>query len=111
MTSPGTSNQRATRHAVNLFVGYDIDTPPFGRTRDLSSSGIFVETKDRPSIGDMVDIHMVWGDEDVTCQAKVARHADEGIGLAFVEPNAWYLTCVEEILEASPPVRVGHRPE
>lgn len=108
-TSWETPNQRAQRHAVNLFVGYDLDTPPFGRTRDLSASGIFVETDDRPAIGDTVDIHMVWGDDNVSCQAKVARHADEGIGLAFIEPNAWFLQCVEEILDSSPPVKVGHQ--
>ncbi|MEM6731293.1 MAG: PilZ domain-containing protein, partial [Myxococcota bacterium] len=84
MEAPPSSDARAQRHAVNLFVGYDIHTPPFGRTRDLSHTGIFVETDDRPDVGAMVDIHMVWGDEDVTCQARVARHSEEGIGLAFV---------------------------
>lgn len=104
------SESRAPRHAVNLFVGYDIDTPPFGRTRDLSETGIFVETEDRPGIGSVVDIHMVWGDDNVSSQARVVRHDSSGIGLEFLSPNSWFSRCVEEILEASPPIQVALRP-
>lgn len=110
MMDSSESPNRARRHAVNLFVGYDFDTPPFGRTRDLSITGIFVETDDRPDVDATVDIHMVWGDDNVSCQARVVRHDEAGIGLAFIEPNAWFSQCVEEILDSSPPIPVAYGP-
>lgn len=90
------------RRAVNLFVGYDAQMPPFGRTRDISWTGCFVETRSRPNIGALVDIHIVWGDDAVSCTAQVVRHADEGVAMRFVEPGVWFMQCVREILEESP---------
>lgn len=101
--------QRAQRHAVNLFVGYGIDAPPFGRTRDLSTSGIFVETEDRPALKSIIDVHMVWGDDAVSSEAKVVRHADDGVGLTFVAPGEWFVQVITEVIESSPALAIHVR--
>lgn len=97
---------RTPRHSVNLFVSAGEDPVPFGRTRDLSLTGIFVETSERPGIGDVVNLGFVWGEDSLVCAARVARHASDGIGLTFVDPDAYFLRAVSEILEATPPVKV-----
>jgi hypothetical protein len=42
----------------------------------------------------------------LVCAAKVVRHASDGIGLHFVDPDAYFLRAVTEILESTPPVKV-----
>ncbi|MBN1959810.1 MAG: PilZ domain-containing protein [Deltaproteobacteria bacterium] len=97
--APNKLTSRHVRHPVNLFVGIvDSDTPP-GRTRNISLSGLFVETATRPQIGSAIDIWFVWGDDTYTSKAKVIRHADDGIGVAFVEPDVHLLDALAEILD------------
>lgn len=97
---------RPQRHCVNLFVSSGDEMLPFGRTRDLSVTGIFVETTTRPAIDSIVNIGLVWGDDSLVCAARVARHASEGIGLHFVNPDTFFLRAITEILESSPAVEV-----
>jgi hypothetical protein len=79
---------------------------PFGRTRDLSVTGIFVETTERPEIEGILNIGFVWGEDALVCAARVVRHTSDGIGLVFVGPDAFFLRAVSEILESTPPVSV-----
>jgi hypothetical protein len=98
---------RLPRYRVSLFVGSaEQDTVPFGRARNLSGSGIFLETAVRPEIGSTRELVFIWGDDTLTCKAKIVRHAADGIGLTFVDPDAGFLRASQEILDSSPPVEV-----
>jgi hypothetical protein len=103
MTSDPTK-LRPPRHQVSLFVGSsDADTVPFGRARDLSITGLFLETETRPAIGSTREVVFIWGDDTLSCKAKIVRHAANGVGLEFIDPDALFLQAVKEILETSPP--------
>jgi hypothetical protein len=97
---------RPQRHSVSLFVSSGDEPVPFGRTRDLSVTGIFVETDKRPQVGGILNIGFVWGEDALVCAARVVRHASDGIGLMFMNPDAFFLRAVSEILDATPPIRV-----
>ncbi len=97
---------RPQRHSVSLFVSSGEEPVPFGRTRDLSVTGLFVETGERPAIDGILNIGFVWGEDALVCAARVVRHASDGIGLMFVGPDAFFLRAVSEIIDSTPPVRV-----
>jgi len=88
----------APRQPVTLFICRGEEMQPFGRSRDLSLSGLFLETRDRPPLGATPDIALVWGDGTFMCKTKVMRHADDGIGLQFIDPDPAFLGAVQEIL-------------
>ncbi|MEK7705161.1 MAG: PilZ domain-containing protein [Myxococcota bacterium] len=97
------NGRRPTRHSVSLFIGTGDDGGvPFGRARDLSVTGVFLETDARPPLGSVHAVSLVWGDDTVVCPACVIRHATDGIGLAFVNPDMAFCQVVREILEGSP---------
>ena len=105
--SPEQHQRRPTRHGVSLFFGCaDQDIEPFGRARDLSRTGLFVETQQRPPIGSLRELVLMWGRDTLTCPAKVVRHAADGVGMCFVNPDAAFLVVIEEILATSPRVEV-----
>ena len=91
-------NNRNTRHPVSLFVGLGDHGDPPGRTRNISLSGLFVETPSRPPVGSDVQLWFVWGEDTFVGKAKVVRHANDGIGVAFVEPDTLFLGALAEIL-------------
>ncbi len=97
---------RPQRHSVSLFVSSGEQPVPFGRTRDLSLTGIFVETEQRAQVGAVLNLSFVWGEDALVCAARVVRHAKDGIGLMFVNPDAYFLRAVSEILDATPPIHV-----
>jgi hypothetical protein len=94
----------APRHRVAVFIGEGEDTVPFGRSRDLSTSGVFLETDQRPRIGSERQLSVVWGKDTFLCRAKVVRHDSSGIGLAFVNPPPPFLHVVEDIIHDAPRV-------
>ena len=73
-----------------------------GRTRNVSISGLFLETGERPGIESVVDLWFVWGDDTYVAKARVMRHAEDGIGVAFVEPDPLFLGALAEILGLAP---------
>jgi hypothetical protein len=100
------TKRRPPRHRVTLFVSAGEEPVPFGRTRDLSVTGLFVETKERPPIETVVNLGLVWGEDSLVCAARVIRHTGDGIGLSFVKPDAFFLRAISEILESSPPIDI-----
>ncbi|MBI5510774.1 MAG: PilZ domain-containing protein [Deltaproteobacteria bacterium] len=101
---------RAPRHDVTIFITAGDDMLPFGRTRDLSVSGAFIETTARPDVGSTQEFAIVWGEDTLVCPARIVRHADDGVGVAFLEPEASFKAAVEEILQSAPVKRVTPRP-
>jgi len=89
---------RQQRQTVSLFVGLGSDENVPARTRNLSISGLFLETEERPSVGTVVDLWFVWGDDTHVAKARVIRHANDGVGLTFVEPDHLFLGALAEIL-------------
>lgn len=100
------SDRRAPppRHLATLFVTLGEDMVPFGRTRDLSTSGIFLITEQRPPVASLCSIAFVWGEFAYQCQARVVRHASDGVGLAFVTFDESFARAIEEILDGSPKI-------
>lgn len=97
---------RPQRHRVSLFVAAGDEPVPFGRTRDLSVTGVFVETAERPIVEDVVNLALVWGEDSLVCAARVVRHADDGVGLSFLRPDPFFLRAIVEILSTTPPIEV-----
>jgi hypothetical protein len=91
----------APRYRVTVFIGQGEEMVPFGRTRDLSVSGMFLETEARPELGSEQTVAIVWGDDTCECKAKVVRHADDGIGMTFVTPDATFMNAVREIITSA----------
>jgi len=106
--------RRATRHSVTLFVGGTPMDPkgeaavPFGRTCDVSRSGLRLVTEARPPVGEHRRISIVWGDELLGCETVVARHTDDGLALVFETPDPGFTAALDEILgydaELVPPI-------
>jgi hypothetical protein len=90
--------RRLSRSPVSLFVGLGEPGEPPGRTRNISLGGVFLETKKRPELTTLVDLWFVWGEETFVGKARVVHHADDGIGVAFVDPEADFLKALAEIL-------------
>ncbi|MEZ4271792.1 MAG: PilZ domain-containing protein [Myxococcota bacterium] len=98
MVSEVNTRQPPVRHDICLFIGgAPGEHIPFGRTRNLSLSGIFLVTKARPAIDTEREISFVWGEETYVCQARVIRHADDGIGLAFIHPADEFIHAIKEV--------------
>lgn len=99
-------SRRPTRHQVSLFVGSGDDMLPFGHTRDLSVSGVFVRTAARPPVNSHLSIGLVWGEDSLICTAQVIRHDADGIGLTFMDPDPDFARAIAEILDSSPRIEV-----
>lgn len=100
-----TPTRAPRRQDIPLFIR--LGETPIGRTRNLSVTGIFVETKVRPEVGSIHDLWLAWDDSTFSCPVRIVRHAGDGLGLAFIEPDAFFLQAIREILAegaSAPPV-------
>jgi hypothetical protein len=84
------------RHEIPLFIR--LGELPIGRTRNLSSNGIFLLTSERPPVGSVHELHLAWGTDVFSCTVRIVRHADDGIGLTFEDPDTLFKQAVNEIL-------------
>ena len=75
---------RSPRHKVTLFMAERPEGPPFGVTRDVSRTGMYVVTEHRPALHGDLALYCVWGDDRVACDVKVIRHGDDGVGISFI---------------------------
>ena len=89
----------APRYKVTVFIGVGEEMVPFGRTRDLSRSGMFLETEERPPLDSVQEFSIVWGDDTLVCPSRVVRHADDGIGITFIDPGPGFMSALDEIIE------------
>ena len=106
MADPRDRRRPPPRRAAALFVSGASGDIPFCRTRDLSLTGLFLETNARPALGSVHEISLAWGDDLFTCRAKVVRHAADGVGICFVEADSLFNEAVQEIMDVSPPLDV-----
>jgi hypothetical protein len=86
---------------TKVLCGADDDPRLFGRSRDVSASGAFVEWPTEVPLGAVVDVSFAWKDELLSCKARVVRYANDGLGLAFVDPSPEVRGKLERILAAS----------
>jgi hypothetical protein len=93
------STSAPPRQNIPLFVR--LGDVPVGRTKNLSITGIFLETHLRPDVGSQHDLWLAWGESTFSCKVRVVRHADDGIGIVFEEPDVFFAQAVEEILSDS----------
>lgn len=88
----------AARYDITLFIGQGDEGIPLGHTRNLSLSGIFLETDARPPVDSVQEISLVWGEQTYVCRARIVRHADDGIGLTFLDPDQGFCWALDEII-------------
>ena len=77
--------QRETyRNYINYFKG---DESYWGVSRNISSRGMFIETKDPLSIDELVTLNMPNADHSdiMNTEAKVVRSDEDGIGIEFLQ--------------------------
>jgi hypothetical protein len=91
------------RRSAALFVATSDGALPFARTRDLSATGVFLETGAAPPVGSRVEISIAWGESVQTCLARVVRVDRDGVALEFVDPDTFFLQAVAEIMAESRP--------
>jgi len=96
--------ERRPRSPVSLFVGLGQEGEPPGRTRNVSLGGVFLETRKRPDVGELVDLRFVWGEETFVGRARVIHLANDGIGVEFVDPEADFEKALREILGLDEPL-------
>ncbi|MEE8408992.1 MAG: PilZ domain-containing protein [Myxococcota bacterium] len=94
------------RRKASLFVGSDIDPVSFAHSRDLSLTGLFLETNARPEVGSEHEISIAWGAYIYTCTARVVRQAPDGVALTFVATDTFFLQAIQEIMATSPQVDI-----
>jgi hypothetical protein len=93
---------RAPRAAVSLMVSLGSEQAAIpSRTRDLSPTGVFVETTWRPAVGTTTSLRIVWGDDLVEASVSVVRHEAAGIAVRFITPEASFAWVVADILRAA----------
>jgi hypothetical protein len=91
------AQQIARRVPVTLFIGEADKSVPFGKSRDISTSGIFVETTARPPVGSIQVIWFVWGEEVCTSKARIVRHERDGVALTFEGKDPGFEQALKEI--------------
>lgn len=90
------NNRRHTRHDVQIDVTLTLmeDNARTMQTRDLSEGGMFLETttpSDFP-LGEMVHVNYLnplRDNDDTDVDAIIVRVSDNGIGVAFIEMDAF----------------------
>ncbi|MDT8451567.1 MAG: PilZ domain-containing protein [Gammaproteobacteria bacterium] len=90
------NNRRHTRHDVQIDVTLTLmeDDARAMQTRDLSEGGMFLETatpSDFP-MGEMVHVNYLnplRDNDDTDVDAIIVRVSDNGIGVAFIEMDAF----------------------
>ncbi len=90
------NNRRYTRHDVQIDVTLTLmeDDARAMQTRDLSEGGMFLETttpSDFP-LGEMVHVNYLnplRDNDDTYVDAIIVRVCDNGIGIAFIEMDAF----------------------
>ena len=85
------------RFKVTVFIGTGEEFEPFGKTRDISSSGMYIETKLRPEIGSKHQISFVWGEDSYFCSAEIVRHAEDGVGITYLDADTSFKYAIEEL--------------
>lgn len=94
----GSERRLSERRDVPVLVARGPQLIAFGCTRDLSETGMYVRTEDRPGIGDVDDVHVNWGHDLVSCQARIVRHGNDGVGLTFVGLDPMFRYVLAEML-------------
>lgn len=97
----------ASRFQAPFFVGLQGSRKPWGVASNVSTTGILLETRDLQPVGSEHTIFIVWDIDSYRCHVRVARHAERGLAIEYVEPDAAFMTAIEEIVADAPPARVS----
>lgn len=81
-------------------------SPNLGRIKVISSTGLYLQTRERWPIGEIVPLTLqkdgvtARGSElQVEIQARVASHGDDGVGLGFILPSGLNVNLWEHLIE------------
>ena len=85
-----------------MFVGANNVAIPFARTRDLSLTGLRLETDASLKPGLVLEISIAWGTDVVSCQASVVRSTEDGVAISFLDPDTFFLQALQEIMDSTP---------
>lgn len=74
------------RSTVTIYIASD-EKERLGITRDVSLSGLYVETIEAPPVGSSWKVAFVWDDHVYPSNTRVVRQGECGVGLAFLDPD------------------------
>lgn len=99
----GSERRRATRHPVILDITMNLGgaAPPlYGRSVDVSRSGIFIMTEARIAEGRRVDLVIVGGESPLITSGTVVHAVNDlGIGIRFSNQTAMTRQRLEQLIE------------
>ena len=93
----------APRFRSSLEVSTIGDQDSWGQVRDMSISGMFVETSQRPPVGSESDVLLDLNEHRATTRVRVTRHGSRGVGLEFVEPGDEFLEALLGLIARAEP--------
>jgi hypothetical protein len=62
-----------------------------------------LQTTLRQPVGSRHLLFFIWGAEEVTFEAEVVRHTDDGLAVRFVSPDPEFCEVIEELIADAPP--------
>jgi DNA-binding response OmpR family regulator len=86
---------RVVREAVRA----DLDANGPDLVKNLSLGGLYVATALRRAEGDRVDLMIIYAGQHLRCTARVTHRGTDGLGLAYVKPDAAFLAAVSAAID------------
>ena len=88
MTTFDTSDRDDTRKSYSSTVSFTAKDRTYkGASKDLSSGGMFIETNESFSVGEIIILTIPFSNKkrDIKVPAEIMRITDEGIGVKFIK--------------------------
>jgi len=98
------------RFVVPTSVELAEDSASFGKIRNISVTGVFIETSQRVPRGYETEAFFRIGDVDWRVRMRVVRHAPDGMGMEFVDVGNEFLRAVMRLV-ANAPLADCERPD
>ena len=84
------------------MVARDQVGQPWGHARDISQSGMRLETQQRQGIGSVHTLIFVWDLTEHRARVEVVRHTEDGLAVRFVEPDPTFSAALHELTTGCP---------
>lgn len=79
----------------------DMAPSPWGVVRDMSVTGFRIDTQHLLAVGTNVGLMLIWGDDEHESKARVVRHCEGGLAVAYVDPSTTFVNAISEAIEGS----------
>ena len=89
---------RHPRYNVRLLIYEAGNSKALGLTRNVSITGIYLETNRRFSLGNEMELSFNWGDDTYSFRGRVARLDQDVCGIIFMNTDREFLHTVAEVM-------------